>query len=544
MAVEEHEWQFDALDLRQVIRRLNDSDPWSGDDGLQVSPRGSTRQVDVYLDTADRRFQRADYALRVRRVNRRVHAEATLKSLDPAGGDRGLRSRREISREVGQGDAAVLAAAADDLGELVRAVAGRKPLSPLFEVHTRRHVYSVEADGEAVGEIAVDETRIVPPDGAAVRLRRVELEAFDGSVSSLEPFAEKFRAACGLRPADLTKYEAGLLSAGLTSFEQTNLGPVEFDRQAAIGAVAAVALRRQLAALLEQEAGTRLGEDAERLHAMRVASRRLRAALALYVDVLPPKIAPLRKELRWIGGFLGAVRDLDVQLDQLESWRASLAPEDAEALGSLVQLLAAERLEARTAMLEALDSRRYESFVNRFTRILRSLPESTFAAGEAPARDVAPVLLDARMQALREAADELGPEAEPADYHRLRIKVKHLRYAVEFFGELYPASAKTMARRLVALQDVLGLHQDGDIAIARLRALAEEHGEALGHRTVFAMGEIAERLAQGMSELRAEVPGALARVRGKSWKALRKEAARLRLDAAGAGQPEGPLAQD
>src|SRR5436190_6355074 len=539
MAVHEHEWQFDALDLPQVIRRLGDADAWLRDDGLRISSRGSTRQVDVYLDTADRRFQGAGYALRVRRVNRRVGAEATLKSLDSERPNASLRSRRELSQEVGQGDPAVLAAEEGRVGERVRAVAGRDALVPLFEVRTRRHVFSLEADGEALGEIAVDQTRILPPGGPAVRLRRVELEAIDGAVSSLEPFAEKFRAACGLRPADLTKYEAGLLAAGLTKVEPAYLGPTEFDREATIGAVAAVALRRQLSALLEEEAGTRLGEDAERLHAMRVASRRLRAALSLFFDVLPPKLAPLRKELRWIGGFLGAVRDLDVQLDQLERWRSTLAPEDARALGGLVQVLAAQRAEARARMLDALDSPRYESFVDRFTRILRSLPE-TWAAGQVPARDVAPVLIEARMQALREAAEELGPDSEAGEYHRLRIKAKQLRYALEFFGDLYPVAAKAATRRLVGLQDLLGRHQDADIAIARLRALADEHGDSLGHLTVFAMGEIAERLARSMSEARAGVPDAMTRVRGKSWKALRKDASRLRRDAAGSPVEDPP----
>src|SRR5207248_3992999 len=224
MALHEHEWQFDALDLPQVIRRLDDADVWLRDDGLQIFSHGSTRQVDVYLDTADRRFQGAGYALRVRRVNRRVGAEATLKSLDSLHPNASLRSRRELSQEVGQGDPAVLAAGEGRVGERVRAVAGRKPLVPLFEVRTRRHVFSVAADGEAVGEIAVDQTRILPPGGPAVRLRRVELEASEGAVSSLEPFAEKFRAACGLRPADLTKYEAGLRAAGLAKAEPAYLG--------------------------------------------------------------------------------------------------------------------------------------------------------------------------------------------------------------------------------------------------------------------------------------------------------------------------------
>ena len=59
--------------------------------------------------------------------------------------------------------------------------------------------------------------------------------------------------------------------------------------------------------------GTRLGADVEELHQMRVATRRLRAFLRAGRDLLDPVWAePLREELRWLGGVLGRVRDLDV----------------------------------------------------------------------------------------------------------------------------------------------------------------------------------------------------------------------------------------
>ena len=58
-----------------------------------------------------------------------------------------------------------------------------------------------------------------------------------------------------------------------------------------MGDLAYAVLRRQLAVLREKEPGTRLGEDPEELHVMRVATRRLRAALSLFADVLPARAA-------------------------------------------------------------------------------------------------------------------------------------------------------------------------------------------------------------------------------------------------------------
>ena len=53
---------------------------------------------------------------------------------------------------------------------------------------------------------------------------------------------------------------------------------------------------------------------------MRVAARRLRAALSLFADVLPATVMKLSGELAWAGRTLGAVRDLDGAVEQLDRW--------------------------------------------------------------------------------------------------------------------------------------------------------------------------------------------------------------------------------
>ena len=75
--------------------------------------------------------------------------------------------------------------------------------------------------------------------------------------------------------------------------------------------------------MLANEAGTRLGEDIEALHDMRVSTRRMRAAYRIFADYYDPKIfAPFNKGLRRTGAMLGAVRDLDVLLEKAEAWQA------------------------------------------------------------------------------------------------------------------------------------------------------------------------------------------------------------------------------
>ena len=105
---------------------------------------------------------------------------------------------------------------------------------------------------------------------------------------------------------------------------------------------------------------------------MRVASRRLRAALSLFADYLPAEAVRLEPELAWLGQTIGAVRDLDVQLVRLDEWTAAVPPEDREPLSRLRALLDEERARARAEMLKALDSARYERFVRRFGSMLRT----------------------------------------------------------------------------------------------------------------------------------------------------------------------------
>jgi CHAD domain-containing protein len=541
----EIEWQFDAVDLRAVVRWLSEPAGWDEDgaSAVRVARTGNDNHVDLYLDTDDRRFHRAGYALRIRRPLRGTgRGEATLKALeDDARAEPGLRARREISEAVESTDPVSLALAPGAVGERVRAVAGRKPLLRLFEVRTRRQLFTVEADGLAPGELGLDETGIRPADGAPpARIRRVEIEVPEEALATLEPFVERLRADCGLQPAGLSKYEAGLLSADLRPPRPESFGPTEFGPDAQIGTVAVAILRRHFSALLAREPGTRLGDDIEELHDMRVASRRLRAALSLFADVLPASVQGLREELGWVGQTLGAVRDLDVQLEQLDSWVDEVPEPDRAALERLRSVLEDERTKARALMLEALDSRRYEAFLNRFGRFLRARPRRLTGAAAVPALAVGPDLIEARFRKLRARGDRVGPDSEAAEFHRLRIHGKRFRYALEFLGDLYPGKTRPLIRRMVVLQDVLGLHQDADVAIARLRGVATDSGGELEPATIFAMGEIAERYRRSMATLRAQFPRAYARVTKKAWRSLHEVLEEQRPD----GFPNAPAHAD
>jgi triphosphatase len=524
---EELEWQLDAQDLRPVLRWIEAAADGVG--GVAIARGRTVNQIDTYLDTADRRLDRAGYSVRLRQAGRR--SEATLKSLAPDGaGPDGLRVRLELEEELDVDEPSAVALATGPVGQRVRALAGGRRLTPLFEVRTRRRTFPLTADGAPAGELALDETAIREPGGPVLsRLRRVEVEAPAAARADVEPLVETLRSACGLQPAVLTKYESGLVATGFRRPEPQTFGRTAIDPGDTIGAVGLAVLRRQLSTLLAKEPGTRIGDDVEELHDMRVASRRLRAALALFADFLPAGTAELRPELAWIAQEIGAVRDLDVQLLQLDGWLEALPEEDREPLAALRALLGEARAEARREMLAALDSPRYERFVRRLATLLRTRT----GARRPPALAIAPDLLERRHGGLWKAARRIGPGAPPAAYHRMRIAGKRFRYSLEFLSEVYPGATKKLVRRTTALQDELGAYQDADVAIARLRGLAAERGGELGPATVFAMGEIAERYRGGMADVRGRVPETFGGLEGP-WKQFRR-----RIEAARAVIPSG-----
>ncbi len=534
----EVEWQFDALDLRPAERwfgalateRVYDPSTLNASDlvlsAVITVAKPAERLVDTYFDTADWRMGRSGHVLRVR--NRGGRGEVTLKGI--AQSDSGLRRRLEVTEPLPAGGVGALGIDGP-VGWRLRALAGKRALQPILEVRTRRRPFDLRVSGEAVAEAALDETTIVVGSvSQPVRLQRVEVEVQPEWVDRFPALVETLRRECGLQPAALSKFEAGLLAAGLRVPAPPELGPVSYDANPSVGEVAFAVLRRNFAAVLGHETGTRLGEDAEELHDMRVATRRTRGALALFENALPVRARHIRTELGWLADALGAVRDLDVQLGRVDEWRRDVPEEDRAALADLAALLGREREEARKTLLACLDSARYERMVASFTTMLRQGPSRRSATARAPAETIMPDLIEALHRSTTKAARRARRSGDPADFHRTRIRIKRLRYALEFVSEIYERRTARYLRHVVKLQDGLGLMQDARVAAARLHELATARGSTLSPTTVFVMGGVTERYRTESERLARKVPGLLHELGGPEWRKLTSVMERRRLD--------------
>jgi triphosphatase len=529
---EEIEWQLEAVDLGLVEKWLEEHPSGAG---VAIVPGWARELTDIYYDTEDWRLYRAGYALRLRRDNE--SAEATMKALAPSEG--GLRRRREISEPIEGGES--LKGIPGPVGERARRVAGTADLRQLFEVRTRRRTYALRTETPSSGEIvedtsgtirqqnseqdaivaevALDESEIFANGGATTHLSRVEVEV--GSDAHIHDgvgdFVEVLKEALDLRPTLASKFRTGLSVVGLSPQVALDLGPTQIEATLSAGEVAFAILRRHFAAMLAHEPGVRLGEDPEELHDMRVATRRLRAALKLYSDALPKRAERYERDLRWVAGALGEVRDLDVHLQRL----SEESSRNGEVLEEVVSLLRERRVEARRGMLQALESNRYERLVANFSATLR---RGRSPSPTDPILEAAPDLLRDRYKKVRKAANTLREDSPPEHFHDLRKKGKRLRYALEPLQEIYGKQAKKMVKLLKKIQDDLGDHQDLIVS----GGLMEELGVA-GDRppqSAFLMGSMAERYSREASELRSGFLGSksLRSLKdGKEWKKLRKK---------------------
>jgi len=542
----EIEWQLDALDLRPVERWLaalpTGWNPGPATGGpvpgsvaeaepgtalvMAAVARPAERLVDTYLDTADWRLGRSGFVVRIR--HRGGHGEVTMKNKAEA--KAGLRRRLEVTEPLPHGGMGVLGTQGP-VGWRLRALAGKRPLQPVLEVRTRRRPYDLRIADERVAEVALDDTTIVVGhDSQPVRLQRVEVEVEPAWVEYLTPMVDTIRRECGLQPASLSKFEAGLLAAGLRVPPPPDLGPTALGDDPSVGDVAFAVLRRNLSTMLAREWGTRLGEDVEDLHDMRVATRRIRAALSLFSESLPVRARHVRAELGWLADALGTVRDLDVQLERLDDWMAEVPDDDRRALGELATVLGQERRQARENLLTCLDSARYERMVASFTTMLRQGPSRRSVAARAPAVAVVPDLVEGLHRAATKAARRARRSNDLADFHRTRIRGKRLRYALEFVSPIYTGQTGKYVRHVVRLQDALGLMQDARVAAARLHDLATAEGSRLSPATVFVMGGVAERYRRESERLAGRVPKLLHELRGPEWRKLAALMARLRLE--------------
>jgi CHAD domain-containing protein len=445
--------------------------------------------TNVYLDTPDHRLALAGVTLRRRIEGRQSRWQLKL----PRG-----TARLELELPVAGGADAPPA----ELVDLVTAWSRGEPLMPVATLRTWRQGVLVREHHGPVAEVVLDAVRVLEGPSKGARFREIEVERLGGDEADLARIAQALRAAGATdgdgRPKLLQAL--GLEPAGPPAPAPPEAPPAERLR---------AMIAAQLHQIVAHDPGTRLGEDPEALHQMRVACRRLRAFLREAGAMLVPEwVGPLREELRWLGDETGSVRDLDVLRQRLSDEIASLDAADARGGARLIRALEAERAGRRTTLLAALRSERY-------LRLLAALDAAAREPGIAdPDVSLQAVARDA-WKGLRKAVRGLGQEPSDEALHGVRIKAKRARYAAELVAADGTRRVRRFIKRAKDLQDLLGEYQDSVVASRRLRDLA---ARSRGAASAFVAGRLLEREAARRAEILGQIP--------KRWRKLDKRGAK------------------
>ena len=521
--------------LQPRIQRQRWLDRHTAVDHLLVEPLPLQQLHDTYLDTEDWRLFRAGFALRLREKDGRL--EATLKGLLSARDD--LADRREICEPLPAGGLKALAHAQGPVATRVRDVTGVKPLRTLFQVRTSRQRYAVRSRKPAadLGEIALDEARFARSNGhrRPLILTRVELEAAGSDTRPLEQLAQQLRSECELHPATENKFVVGLRSASLEPPRLSDIGrkaqPVQpgIDASTTASEFALAALRRLAQEWLTHEPAARLGESAEALHALRVTARRMDTILGLFRAYLPAALTRNRARVKVLLDAMGAVRDVDIRLEAAAKFQGGLPEEDRGPLDPLLSHLRSEREAARSAMLRTLDARPARLWLDTLPGQLAAMPAARpSAASRATALAVIPDLIHKRFGKLRKCARRLNPQSSLREYHKVRIRAKKLRYALEIVAPAYAKAAQDMLRALHKLQNRLGDQHDAGAVAEYLRQLAAHPPASFTAATLFAMGRMAELNAREAARLGGKVGKPWRKVHRRRWRALHSHMLALR----------------
>ncbi|MBC7906033.1 MAG: CHAD domain-containing protein [Rhodospirillaceae bacterium] len=465
--------------------------------------RPATKRLrSVYYDTPDLALSKAGVTTRLR-----VSGSSRVQTVKDTGTRAsGLFSRKEWEKPVGGDGLDVVQLRATGL-EPLQNEATIAALAPLFSTEIRRATYRLGGEGWQV-ELALDQGEIVAGSDREP-VCEVELELVEGPPSRLFALARQIAEVVPARLLTQSKSDRGYdLAAGRKPM------PVK-SKHVALSADTEIAdafrliARNCLHHLLANEPSLTAHGDAEAVHQMRVALRRLRSALKIFRPIVEgDELSRIKAEIKWLLTMLGPARDSEVFLAEIIDPVVANHPGHG-GFQALRDHWSKQRDHNLAAALAAVKDR-------RFTALMLDLGAWVEAGDWShhhrhlsdPLAPFARKVLDKQYRAMGKAAGKKLSKLAPGHLHQVRILGKQLRYGGEFFAPLFSKESKTFLAAQADLQDVLG--EVNDLAVAGPRLEAGHHTD----EQAWAAGMVAGWHEGRRPELVAAAD--------KAWKGLRK----------------------
>jgi CHAD domain-containing protein len=508
-AAEPHAWPPSAA--RSLILELCGDAPLV--ELVTVRQLRRKRRLKAPDATAELSLDEVDVVARGRVIHRFAELEAELTS--------GVEARLVELRPIFEADASLIPASGSKLDAALAATTADDG-SPAAEA---------SAAGAGAEAAAADAIRAVEAERTAVEdAARVERRAERGDRRAARAAAAESAAASGTpEPPRRTgrKKDKAKDAAEATADAATEAAPPRHGEGLVVGKTPGVlssdnvaeagrkVLRFHLARMIAREPGTLEGTDPEELHGMRVATRRMRAAWRVFGDgYRPDRTRRHRKRLREVAARLGAVRDLDVLIEEAEPYLAAQTVIEQRAIAPLFAAWRQQRDDARVLLARELDSDAYVRWVDEFKDFVRTeglATASTLPTAPHRIRETAGSRIWAAYEQVR-AYEPVMRWADVETLHELRITSKWLRYTLEFVRECLGPDVATLIARVVALQDHLGLMHDADVAASMVRSYLVEGAGRLSEVETAAIGRYLVDREKEVVRLRRTV--------GPAWRAI------------------------
>jgi inorganic triphosphatase YgiF len=465
--------------------------------------QSSRQEVTTYFDTSTHMFRHAGASLRVREIGGRFVQTLKLRRKNDAF------SRPEWEWEVGT--------ERPDLSLLqntpLKAWAG-EAVQPVFTSGVTRTVRILRPSSGGLIEVTTDIGCLRAGD-RTMPLSELELELKGATPGALYEIAQALQSTLPLLIGSESKAVRGwrMVSGALPEAVQSE-GPTVLPNLTGVEAFRRL-ISALVATLVENQAAAAAAQ-AEGVHRMRIAVRRLRTVLALFRPYLrSDEEARFTNALRRLGRILGEARDWDVFCSETLT----------EAAGSIQAPFLMALRGAAEAERQAAYARLAEEFAQPdLTRLVIDL--SAWALHAAPEDEGADTLSQPLEQISLPLLERLGRKVRKRgkliqhrnaeELHALRKALKRFRYALEFLAPLMkPKKVKSQLHHCKNLQEDLGIINDAAMAGALLSRLETSKPE----------------LAAAVSALRTWVEGRQAKASGHlhtAWRGL-KQVSRLRL---------------
>jgi inorganic triphosphatase YgiF len=442
--------------------------------------------VSTYFDTPEHTLRRNGVSLRVRQAGKKcVQTIRTAKDGIALG-------RGEWEHKLESNEPNLRAARGTALEPLLSKNL-RRDLDPIFATHVHRTLVLLRSGNSRV-ELALDQGRVRAGHNSTP-LAEVELELKNGSVADLFKAARMVTKLVPAKLAVRSKSEQGYDLVEDQPVSAVRASKITLKRKATFSSAFQAIARSVLHHIAANQPAV-LAAQPEGVHQMRIAVRRLRAAIWVFSKLLQSKQTEMiKRDLKWLAEKLGPVRDLDAFLDTKVNRLASAEPPIAGLADLISELIYRRDLAAEAAKI-AVASARYRFLI---FNALEWIEDGTWLKrasirGNQRTKSFAIHLFDRRIKKAKGRAKNVR-KLNVRDRHKLRIAMKKLRYTADFFESLFSgsANAKALSRYkdcLERLQDSLGALNDIAVHHKLVTKLGADSEEKKSRLVSFAAGAV------------------------------------------------------